>query len=893
MPEDDVAHEDRRGHVAHERDPAPAGTGGRGSTAATAVPATRTTGAATSPAARGADGARDTTGAGRIGEIDGLRGVALTLVVLFHVFGAGRVSGGVDVFLVISGFLTTRAVLRRATAGRLTVSGAWSRDLVRLAPTALLVLLAVAAGTFALLPAGRWESVLREVAASATSWENWRLVHAELAYGAAGPAASPLQHFWSLAVQVQYLAALPVVALGCVALAARWRRLRGRRITPERLFGALLGVATAASFGYAVWLTAVAQPIAYFHTLARIWEIGAGGLLALAAGRVRMSAPVRRAAAWAGLAAVVGCGFLFDGGRLFPGPATLVPVAGALLVLLAADAGAARATDDSPASDGVLAAGRGTAAAGGTAAGRSATVARAWPGLFARLLGGPVPRWLATISYALYLWHWPLLIAWLAVTGRPRAGVLDGAAVVAVSVLLAWATTRWVARSVERWAARPAAPVPARPQVRISMRSPRVRPPQDEQAQAEQVQAEQVRRVRPGRVRPRRRIPVRAGVLLGTTSLVLAGGAWASADGIERGRVAELAALTEPSADHPGAAALRPGRAGHPAATEVPFRPSTTIAARDGRHVTDCANNKKASSEVVTCVIAAPADGEPTRRVYLVGGSHTQHWEDAWVQVAEDAGWEVTAMIKQGCRLTAGPETFQEFCGDWSAAALERVIAERPDAVVVEGTQTSADGTDFVAPEQAAAWEEITAAGIPVIGVRDTPRFDHHVPTCLSAHRNLPRQEAVAACSVPRADVFDDAFPPVADGRTGTGDTGTGADTGSDGGDDNRADDGADDEPGAAAGDRSAAPAIVHLDLTDAICGPDTCDVVVGNVLVYRDTDHLTGTYAETLGPDLDVAVRTAAPWLFEQDVAERSPGPGPATERSPVRRAPGAKPTN
>lgn len=708
----------------------------------------------------GPTGTRPATAAGRIAEIDGLRGVALALVVLFHVFGAGRVSGGVDVFLVISGFLTTRAVLRRATTGRLTAPEAWSRDLVRLAPTALVVLLAVVGGTLAILPAGRWEGVLREVAASTTSWENWRLIGAELAYGAAGPAASPLQHFWSLAVQVQYLAALPVVALGCVMLAARVRRFRGRRITAERLFAALLGTVTVASFGYAIWLTTTAQQVAYFHTFARIWEIGAGGLLALAVRRVRLSAVLRGVAGWAGLLAVVSCGFLFDGGRLFPGPATLFPVVGALLVLLAADAGAPRAADHAEPAGGARAR------------------------LFTRVLAGPLPRRLATISYALYLWHWPLLIAWLAVSGRSRTGVLDGAAVVAVSVALAWATVRWIAGPVERWTARP---------------------------------------------RSRHRLPVRAGALLGAVCVVVAGGAWAAADGLQRGRVAQLAALTEPSAAHPGAAVLRPGWPGDAGlAEEVPFRPSTTIAGSDGRHLTDCANSDKKSGEVVTCVIAAPGSGEPTRRVYLVGGSHTQHWEDAWVQVADDAGWEVTAVIKHGCRLTVGPQASHRYCVEWSAGALDRVLADRPDVVVVESTKTSTEGRDVVVPEQAAAWTQIADAGIQVIGVRDTPRFTERVPACLERHEALPREEASAACSAPRDDLFGGTFPAAA-----------------------------------AAGDPTGA-GIVHLDLTDAVCGPETCDVVVGNVVVYRDADHLTGTYAETLGPDLDAAVRAAAPWLFE-----------------------------
>ncbi|GAA1851226.1 hypothetical protein GCM10009751_04600 [Myceligenerans crystallogenes] len=767
-----------------------------------------------------------------MGEIDGLRGVALTLVVLFHVFGGGRVSGGVDVFLVISGYLTAGSVLRRASTGRLTVPGAWAKDLVRLAPTALVVLLAVVGGMFALLPAPRWEAVLREAAASATSWENWRLIDAELAYGAAGPAASPLQHFWSLAVQVQYLAALPVLALGCAMLAGYAGRVSARAMTATRVFAVVVGTLTAASFAFAVWQTSADQPVAYFHGFARVWEIGAGALLALVAPRLRMAGSLRAVAGWTGLVAVVSCGFLFDGGALFPGPATLFPVTGALLVLVAT-AGAPTAPE-APA--------RGARAGSGVPAEVAPRRDGAALGTLRRVLGSSAPRWLATISYALYVWHWPVLIGWLAATGRERAGIADGAGIVGVSVLLAWATVRWVARPVERWAAgervtgqRVAGPSGRR----VAERSPAgqlVAGPAGWRVFGRWVARSAGRRVfgrwvagsagRPG-ARPVERKVSRAhiaGVVLAVVSALVAGGSWVAADRIAQGDVAELAQLRQPSAAHPGAAALRAGQ--EPASPDVPFRPSAGIAARDGRHVTDCANGDRAATEVVSCVIAAP-DGEPAKRVHLVGGSHTQHWEDAWVQVAEGAGWEVTAIIKHGCRLAVGKAGTQPGCPGWAANALDHVIAERPDVVVVEGTETTTDGTDVLLPEQAAVWAKLTDAGIPVIAVRDTPRFDRPPPDCLAANAGLPRPEAVAACSVPRSEVFAEASP----ANAGT--------------------------PGA------AGAGVVHLDLTDAICGPETCAPVVGNVLVYRDEDHFTGTYVTTLGPDLESALRREAPWLF------------------------------
>lgn len=708
---------------------------------------------------------------GRIGEIDGLRGLALTLVVLFHVLGAGRVSGGVDVFLTLSGFLVTRSLLRRAEAGRLRLADHYGRTLARLAPPALVVLTTVAVAAWALVPPARLPEILREVAASAAFRENWELIDAQLAYGAAGPQASPLQHFWSLSVQGQFFAAWPLLVLACVVVGERLARRSRTRLTPARLLALVVGAATLASFVYAVHLTSADQPTAYLSTWSRFWELGAGAVAALVLDRLhlatRLSDGVRAGLGWAGLALVAGCGFVVDGARVFPGPWTLVPVGGALLVLAGAGSGSRWASG--------------------------------------RTLQLPVLRWLADVSYALYLWHWPVLVLWLLWSGAPQAGAAAGAAILAVSVLLGWATTALVGDPVVRWVRRAAA----------------------------------------------RGVPALAG--LAAASLVVVGGTSAWADTQERRTAAELRALWQPSAAHPGAAVLADGWAGptasDPAAPGVaaPFRPAPHLAAKDRPHLDDCSQTDKDDAALVECVITAPADGEPTARVFLVGASHLQAWEDAYAGVAEQAGWEVTVLVKHSCRLgvtspdggAGGAEgapagsSASDACAAWGRAALDRVLAERPDAVVVEGTRTYEDGRpETVIPGQVAAWQELDSAGVRVVTMRDNPRFAWRVPDCLDAHGAggdaAPAgtvADAVAACSRPRAEQLAAVSPATT-------------------------------TPGVPA-------SAVHVDLTDAICGPVTCEVVVGNVLAYRDDDHLSGTYVQTLAPALEAALRAQAPWLF------------------------------
>ncbi|GAA1853958.1 acyltransferase family protein [Myceligenerans crystallogenes] len=334
---------------------------------------------------------------GRIEEIHGLRGIALALVAAFHLFGNGRVSGGVDVFLVLSGFLATRSHLGRVTRGDLRLVEYYGRTFLRLVLPALVVLAACWVLTLLVAPEMSWHQTGREIIASALYYLNWEMISGQLAYGAAGPEASPLQHFWSLSVQGQFFLAWPLVILAFGALAGR----AGSRAT-RVLAAAVVGLATVASFAFAVQLSRANQPEAYFHTGARFWELGAGALLAIVLPRVRMPAPVAGFLAAAGLALVVSCGFVIDGGAVFPGPLALWPVAGALLVVL------------------------------GSVSER--------PTLVRRALNLRPVTFVADISYGLYLWHWVLLVAFLQWRQHETISVPDAALLLGVAGVLAWAT---------------------------------------------------------------------------------------------------------------------------------------------------------------------------------------------------------------------------------------------------------------------------------------------------------------------------------------------------------------------------------------------------------------------------------------------------------------------
>ncbi|MEU7875133.1 acyltransferase family protein [Dactylosporangium sp. NPDC049140] len=335
-------------------------------------------------------------------DIEGLRAVAVLLVVADHA-GVGRITGGyvgVDVFFVISGFLITLHLFRELQkTGRIRFGAFYGRRMVRLLPASTVVVLTTVAAAWAWMSPIAAKAVSIDALTAAAYGINVRLAVQGTDYLSAEREPSPLQHFWSLAVEEQYYFIWPLLL---VAASAAWMR-RGR---PSRLSAALALTGLAAvSFGICVWQTGHAQPWAYFGIQARAWELAAGALVALAADRLeRLPAAVGAVATWAGLVMIVAAALRYSETTVFPGKAALLPVAGAALVI-----------------------------AGGCAAPAYGAGVLLRTGLF---------QWFGKLSYSWYLWHWPLLILAPHIAGQElnvwvRVAVAAGALIPArLSLLL-------------------------------------------------------------------------------------------------------------------------------------------------------------------------------------------------------------------------------------------------------------------------------------------------------------------------------------------------------------------------------------------------------------------------------------------------------------------------
>ncbi|PTL74147.1 hypothetical protein C1I63_15750 [Rathayibacter caricis DSM 15933] len=350
----------------------------------------------TTPGGRSAPAvSKKSDSAGYRPEIEGLRAVASLLVASFHIW-LGRVSGGVDVFFVVAGFLTTVTLMGQVRRyGRVRPVVFVSRLASRLFPAAAVVLVVVAAVSPFLLRPSQLKQTFTEVLGSALYVENVVLDRAGVDYLAQDNFHSPVQNFWAMSVQGQFYLVWLLLAFAATAIVVVLRR----RVDLLRVLLVVVAVVSVVSFAYSVLLVQRDQPSAYYSVLARTWEFGLGSLSALVLTGRTLPTAIRVVAGWLGLVGVISCGIVLQVSSAFPGAAALWPTLSAVLVLIA---------------------GTGPAPTFGVA----------------RLLALRPLVWLGGVSYGLYLWHWPLLVFWEEISGQ-EPGLVAGLSIVAAAVVLA------------------------------------------------------------------------------------------------------------------------------------------------------------------------------------------------------------------------------------------------------------------------------------------------------------------------------------------------------------------------------------------------------------------------------------------------------------------------
>ena len=566
-------------------------------------------------------------------EIQGLRALGALLVATFHIW-VGKVSGGVDVFFVVSGYLILGSLLKEgARTGAIDLIGFAYRLSKRLLPAALFVILAIMAAAWLWLPQIRWTSVIKEAIASTLYIENWKLIRQALDYLARDELPSPLQHYWAISVQGQFYVIFGIGLALYLYLARTFLR---------RTVGLVLPIVAifAASLAYSVWLTIVDQPAAYFSTFTRLWEFALGGLLAALLPRLTLGPSLRLALGWIGFIAVLSCGAVLQVATVFPGYAALWPTLGACCVI---------------------------------AAGRTGNPAGA-----DRILASRPLAYIGDISYSLYLWHWPILIVYRAIFHKVEAGLLDGLAILALSIVLSAATQRFIEQPFIKLDRKAANPWPWL-------------------------------------------LKAAAG---GIAVLLVAGGWYAYVAKIKH---EELAAPLDLHA-HPGALAF----GGPPTLAGTPIRPGP-LSVREDKPVSyddDC-HQSLSSRRAVACVYGNP---DAQASIAIVGGSHSLMWLPAFQEIAARRDLKIITITKSSCRFSSwyegGTIVFKEACARWNEQALAKVLEMKPDAIFTTGT-AGVGPKERIPQGYADRWKALGEAGIKVLAMRDTPWMMFDVAECV------------------------------------------------------------------------------------------------------------------------------------------------------------------
>jgi peptidoglycan/LPS O-acetylase OafA/YrhL len=358
------------------------------------------------------------------GDIEGLRAIAILLVVAAHARVSWLAGGfvGVDVFFVLSGYLITGVLLREIDrTGRLRFANFYARRFRRLLP-ALLVMLVCTCLFAAIALAPGEQGGQATAAATAALWlSNFHFAFAKLDYFSPGAASNLFLHTWSLGVEEQFYLIWPVLMIW--ALAA-WR---GNGLYLGRLKIAMLAIVIA-SLVACIVLTPTDPQAAFYLMPLRAWQFAAGALVWLffdstqssdASNKVRpKSTAIVRCIGWLGLGLIMASGLWFDANMAYPGWRALLPTAGAAAIIVA----------------GVRRADRGVS----------------------RMLSWRPLQAVGRVSYSWYLWHWPVLLLGGSFIAADSA--IYRAGLVALSLLLAVLSYRWVESPIRhqaRWIARP------------------------------------------------------------------------------------------------------------------------------------------------------------------------------------------------------------------------------------------------------------------------------------------------------------------------------------------------------------------------------------------------------------------------------------------------------
>jgi len=691
-------------------------------------------------------------------DIEGLRAIAVLAVLLFHAGVPGVAGGyvGVDVFFVVSGFLiTSLLVAEKTNTGKVSLGAFYARRARRILPVSALVAVATLIASWIWLEPLRLRSLSHDVLAVALFSSNFVFANRGADYLQSALPPSPLQHYWSLAVEEQFYVVWPaLVMLVCIGIGTRTMRNVRLRV------GITAGVAAVASFVACMTLMNSSQPWAFFSPHTRAFELAIGALAAVIPHGVSKAAIQMNAAlAWCGLAGIIATIVLFSETTTFPGPWALAPVMATAFLLR-----------------------------GGNAT--------SWaPEVLLRL--SPL-QWLGSRSYSAYLWHWPVLIIAAAALDK-KLSVFEGLVCLMMSLGLSEFSYRFVENPVRR-------------NHNISG------------IRALVLAVSLIAVVSGSAVLAQNNQPaLDSGVAATAPTLV------AATTTIDP-NISTTTVPVEPELPGPGTPIDAIVQA--MAATGLPSNITPSIQGAISDMPTIYSNNCHAGFSTTRPKNCVYGDAASSTVIGLYGDSHAAEWFPAFEKIAIKRHWKLISYTKRGCPPADIPtyskvlgKVYKE-CAPWRENVLKQMVTDGVQVVFVAHFDRLLSASTRV-PMWQKEWraalqstiDALSAKGITPVLMEDTPYPGQDVPTCLSRHYTN-----VQLCNPIISSAYRDDMHQMLQ-------------------------------------DFDAAK--VHVLWTRQwFCTDAGCPTVVGNILVYRDDNHMTVTFASFIAPLLDAAIVDVVNWV-------------------------------
>jgi peptidoglycan/LPS O-acetylase OafA/YrhL len=640
------------------------------------------------------------------GDIEGLRAVAILLVIAAHALVPWLTGGfvGVDVFFVLSGFLITGLLTREiATTGQLRFANFYARRLRRLLPALLTMLVATSFFALVVLAPGE-QGRQATAAATASIWlSNMHFAFNRLDYFSPDASSNLFLHTWSLGVEEQFYLIWPALILWAFAAT------RGHSGNPGRLKISMLLIG-AASLVACLMLTHNAPQMAFYLMPLRAWQFATGALVWLYFGTGKaeqaqdVAAPssvmTRHWVGWSGLALILLSALWFDANVAYPGWRALLPTAGAAAILFAGRNGSG---------DGV-----------------------------SKVLSLRPMQAIGRISYAWYLWHWPVLL--LGASLVPNDNGVYRAGLVALSLLLAVLSYVWVESPIRhraRWI-----------------------------------------------TRPRVTILLALALMIGANVACIywfnAATTWQNGPAQQRYRQAHV---------------------------DAPVIYS--MGCDDWYH----------SDRVRFCAFGSQ---DASHTAVLMGDSIGAQWFPALAEIFNRPSWRLMVLTKSSCPMVDEPYFYARIgreyveCSNWRRQALLQVALIKPDVVMLGTVQSD----DFSQAEWVQGTERLLSVLSPASGhvyiIRGTPHLAFDGPNCLAAQDWLPWLHAASGrCEAPAFSAHDNnVYRWLQQAATGFGN-------------------------------------VTMIDMNPLICPHGECSAERNGMVVFRDAQHLTASFIQSLAPQL------------------------------------------